>query len=222
VHHTGGRGASHRVRDRHVNGAQGRPQVLPNGHVRRHRPGADHHRHVFLRQQGGPVHQHRHTTSAQPVGPRDRVLTGPGHGAVHHLHRGVPSQRAQHMHVVADVLQQRAGLRHHQGVPVHVRSVAHVRLLLDVRRRVPGRRAVHLSVRARNQGQGVRRHPPRVAAVVPGQAAQEQGGGGGQGDRRGPGGRRRRGQRGCGRSQRDESLHGQRPELLRDTPTRAR
>jgi len=125
------------------------------------------------------------------------------------------------MHVHADVLQQRAGLRHYQGVPVFVGSVAHIRLLLDVRRRVPSRRAVHVPVRARDQGQDVRRDPPRVAAVVPGQAAQGQGGGCGQGSRCGPGGRRRR-QRGRGRSQRDESLHGQGPELLHDTPMRRR
>uniref|UniRef100_A0A2S2QBL0 Uncharacterized protein n=1 Tax=Sipha flava TaxID=143950 RepID=A0A2S2QBL0_9HEMI len=171
VHDVRGRGASDRLRTGGAHGEAGRPQVLPDTDVHGHRGGADHHRVVLRRAADGPQRDHRLAARAQHVAARDRVLHGPGHGAVHHLHGDIPGQRAQHVHVRANVLEQRARVRHRQGVPARVRVHTHIRLLLAAGLRVPGRRAVHVLLRARDQGQVVRGDPEEAAAVVPGPAA---------------------------------------------------
>lgn len=91
-------------------------------------------------------------------------------------------------------------------------------MLLAARLRVPGRGAVHVLLRARDQGQVVRSDPEKAAAVVPGPAAPWH----------------RRQVRGCRhhvadgvqqsgrgqRHQRPQRVHRERSELLRGTRTR--
>lgn len=218
MHDVRGRGAGDRLRVGGAHGEAGRPQVLPDNDVHDHRGGADHHRLLLQREAAGPRRHHRRAARAQHVGARDRVLHGPGHGAVHHLHRDIPGKRAQHVHVRAHVLEQRAGLRHRQGVPARVRVHPHIRLLLAAGLCVSGRRAVHVLLRARDQGQVVRGDPQQAAPVVPGPAGPRR--------RRQAAGRGRRGrvadgvqQSGGGQRhvQRPQRVHGERSELLRGT-----
>lgn len=150
VHHAGRRSPGDRVRGRVVRGEQGQPQVLPDDHVRADRAGADHHRLVFPREQVGQGIQHRSVARVQPVVARGRLLVRSRHGAVHHLRGDTAGQRAQRVHVVAHVLEQRARLRRDQSVPENGGNAAHIRLLLAVWSRVPGHRAVHVLLRAGN------------------------------------------------------------------------
>jgi len=168
VRHPGGRGPGVRVCDRFVCGEPRGQEAAADRHVPADRGVAGHHRLVFPGQPLAEGRRHRSAAGDQPVHARGGLFGGPGHGAVHHLRGDIPRGRAQQLHVRADVLEQRAGLRRGQGVPADDRENAPVRMLLPAERHMPGHRAVHVHVRARDQGQDVRRDPGGAARVVPG------------------------------------------------------